>query len=120
MLCQNCWPNMLAYEGSRPKEGAQMRDHVTETSASPLACPHCGCTDLLCAIALGEVLAATVCGGEDAPSTEEQHHGPLWDSEHWAERGAVVCRSCAAVELRFDELVPAALPAPAAAGPGVI
>ena len=94
-----------------------MRDHVAEDFASPLACPRCGCSDLLYGIALGEVLAATICRSEGATSPDEQHHRPLWDTARWPERAAIICRCCAPVELPFDELVPAALP-PAAAAPG--
>jgi hypothetical protein len=95
-----------------------MREHITETSAAPLACPHCGCSDLLYAIALGEVLAATIDRNEGATSPYEQHDRPLWETERWPERATIVCRSCTPVELRFDELVPAALPLAAATAAG--
>jgi hypothetical protein len=93
------------------EKGAQtMRAYITETPADPLACPHCGCSDLLCGIPLGEVLAATICRREAAARPDEQHDRPLWDTAPWLERAAIICRSCTPVELSFDELVPAALP----------
>jgi hypothetical protein len=95
-----------------------MREHITETSTAPLACPHCGCSDLLCGIDLDEVLAATICRSEAATNPDEQHDRPLWDTARWPERAAIVCRSCAPVELRFDDLVPAALPPAVPAAPG--
>jgi hypothetical protein len=95
-----------------------MREHITKTSAAPLACPHCGCSDLFYGIALGEVLAATICRSEGATSRNKQHDTLLWDTARWPERAAIVCRSCTPVELRFDELVPAALPPAVTAAPG--
>lgn len=100
------------------RKGAQtMREHIREPSA-PLACPHCGCSDLLYGIALVDVLAATIGRSEAATSPAEQHDRRLWDTAHCLERAAIVCRSCTPVELRFDELVPAALPTAVRAAPG--
>src|SRR5947208_17160307 len=88
------------HQWSSLEKGAQtMREHITETSTAPLACPHCGCSDLLYGIGLGEVLAATICRSEDATSPDEQHDRPLWNTARWPERAAIVRRSCAAVEL---------------------
>lgn len=90
-----------------------MSHHITDgdglagaTPAAPLACPLCGGTDLLYAVALAELLAAT------APSSSSPIQGG-WlrrDSEHWPEQGLIVCCSCVRVHLRFEQLVPAALP----------
>jgi hypothetical protein len=95
-----------------------MREHITETSTAPLAGPHCGCSDLLYVIALGDVLAATICRSEAATSPEERHDRPLRDAVTWLDRAAIVCRSCTPVELSFDELVPAALPPVVPKAPG--
>src|SRR3954453_5083844 len=95
-----------------------MREHITDTSTAPLACPYCGCSDLLCGIALDDVLAATICRSEAATSHDEQHDRPLWDTVRCPEGAAIVCRRCPPVELRFDDLGRAALPPAVPAPPG--
>jgi hypothetical protein len=93
-----------------------MSHHTTEgvaienaIPAPPLACRQCGCTDLLHAVGLAEIRAATARTG-DAPVPEDTNGTPLRNSQCWPQRGLFVCRNCVRVELRFDQLVPAALP----------
>jgi hypothetical protein len=99
-----------------------MSHHVTEgdsiaNAAAPLACPHCGCTDLLHAVELVAILSATA-HMVDGRMPDDGSGQPLREAQHWPERGWIVCRNCGQIEMRFDQLVPAALPPSSASTPG--
>lgn len=85
-----------------------------------LACPHCRSTEHLRTVELVEVLTgATFSLG----TTEPDYSGEsqlLPDTQHWLPSGAIVCRNCDQVDLRYGDLIPAILlthPAASAAEP---
>jgi uncharacterized protein YbaR (Trm112 family) len=100
-----------------------MSHHITDRDAianamptATLACPRCGSTELLYAVELVELLTATACS-RDETSHDEHCCQPVWDPPNWLERGAIVCRDCGRADLRFGQLVPAALPTSSADTP---
>jgi len=94
---------------------------TTAADSAPilLACPHCGSTEHLRTVELVEVLAEarfTIGTAEPDYGSETQL---LPDTQHWQpDSGAIVCRNCDQVDLRYGDLVPAiflADPAPSGA-----
>jgi hypothetical protein len=97
-----------------------MSHNVTEgdsvasaTPGAPLTCPHFGCTDLLHAVEF-VATAHTV----DGRMPDDGSGQPVREARRWPERGRIVGRNCGRTEMRFDQLVPAALPPSSADTPG--
>jgi hypothetical protein len=87
--------------------------------AITLACPRCRRPDRLHAVELVEVLSpATFTAGSAEPVHDEYAIDiTLDDTQHWPGDGAIACRHCDQVDLRYTDLVPLiALTDPAAAG----
>lgn len=79
------------------------------TAPTTLACPGCGRADQLCAVEIVEVLTpATFSLGESARAyvLDEASYITLADTQHWPADGAIVCRNCDRVDLRYDDLIP--------------
>lgn len=79
----------------------------TPTGPIQLACPSCGSPDHLHAVELVEVLVeARFVLGRAEPETGESSQ-LLADTQHWHPRtGAIVCRNCDQVDLRYGDLIP--------------
>jgi hypothetical protein len=99
---------------------AAMSHTDTLTSPIQLACPHCRSTEHLRTVELVEVLTeATFSLG----TTEPDYNGEsqlLPDTQQWQPSGAIVCRNCDQVDLRYGDLIPAILltgPTASPAGP---
>lgn len=78
------------------------------TAPIELACPGCGSVEHLHAVELVEVLVQATFTVDNS----QPHYGEgselLSDTQHWpTPRGAIVCRNCDLVDLRYGDLVPA-------------
>ena len=81
-----------------------------------LACPHCRSTEHLRTVEHIEVLTPARFSLE---MIEPDYYGEgqlLPDTQHWQPSGAIACRNCNHVDLRYDDLSPAILLSRPAAG----
>lgn len=75
-----------------------------------LAYPHCRSTEHLRAVELVEVLTeARFSLGTSEPDYGGGESQLLPDTQHWQPGGAIVCRNCDQVDLRYGDLIPAIL-----------
>ena len=83
---------------------------TTITAPTTLACPGCGRADQLYAVVeIVEVLTlATFSLGQSTRAyvPDEASYITLADTQHWPADGAIVCRNCDRVDLRYDDLIP--------------
>jgi hypothetical protein len=82
---------------------------TTITAPTTLACPGCGRADLLYAVEIVEVRTlATFNLGKSARAyvPDEPSYITLADTQHWPAGGAIACRNCDRVDLRYDDLIP--------------
>jgi hypothetical protein len=82
---------------------------TTITAPTTLACPGCGRADQLYAVEIVEVLTlATFSLGQSARAyvPDEASYITLTDTQHWPAGGAIACRNCDRVDLRYDDLIP--------------
>lgn len=90
-------------------------------SGIQLACPSCRSTEHLRTVDVVEVLAeACFSLGTSEPDYGDGESQLLPDTQHWQPGGAIVCRNCDQVDLRYGDLIPAILlnhPAAGAAEP---
>ncbi|WAX58539.1 hypothetical protein M6B22_07180 [Jatrophihabitans cynanchi] len=83
--------------------------HADIAAATTLACPGCRHADQLHAVELVEVLTpATFSLDQPKPAYmgDEAAGVTLADTQHWPADGAIVCRHCDRVDLRYSDLVP--------------
>jgi hypothetical protein len=79
------------------------------TAPTTLACPGCGRADQLYAVEIVEVLTLSTFGlgkSTRAYVPDEASYITLADTQHWPADGAIVCRNCDRVDLRYDDLIP--------------
>ncbi len=84
------------------------RTHTAATGTGiQLACPYCRSTEHLRTVDVVEVLAEArfFLGASEPDYSGESQLLP--DTQHWQPGGAIVCRNCDLVDLRYDDLVPA-------------
>jgi hypothetical protein len=83
---------------------------TTITAPTTLACPGCGRADQLYAVVeIVEVLTlATFSLGQSTRAyvPDEASYITLADTQHWPAGGAIACRNCDRVDLRYDDLIP--------------
>ena len=87
-----------------------------------LACPGCRRAEHLYAVEIVEVLTPAIFSlGQTYPAYTADASGViLADTEHWPAGGAIVCRTCDRVDLRYDDLIPLIELADPAALTGVV
>ena len=93
------------------------RTHTAACGASiPLACPHCRSTEHLRTVEVVEVLTEARFSLGTSEPDYSGHSQLLPDTQHWQPDGAIVCRNCDQVDLRYGDLIPTILLTHPAAG----